>query len=52
LHIGSAKRAQELRIKLTRAFRRRLTQHQKNKKLTKTQKRLSNFPVRKYGLRA
>ena len=52
LHQGSAKRAQHLRIKLTRAFRRRLTPHQKNARLVKTQKKQSNFPLRRFGLRA
>ena len=52
LHLGSAKRAQELRVKLTRAFRRRLTSHQKNARLVKTQKKLSNFPLRRFGLKA
>jgi large subunit ribosomal protein L35e len=52
LHQGSAKRAQELRVKLTRAFRRRLTSHQKNAKLVKTQKKISNFPLRRFGLKA
>lgn len=52
LHRGSTKRAQFLRTKLTRAFRTRLTQHQKTKQILKVQKREQNFPLRKYGLRA
>lgn len=52
LHQGSAKRAIFLRRKLTRAVRRQLSLHQKNKTITKAQKRQLNFPVRKYGLRA
>ncbi len=52
LHRDSKKRPKFLREKLTRAFRRRLTTHQKNKQILKTQKKALNFPVRKYGLRA
>ncbi len=52
LHKGSGKRAIFLRSKLTRAVRRSLTLHQKTKLITKTHKVASNFPVRKYGLRA
>lgn len=51
LHQGSAKRAQFLRTKLTRAFRTRLSAHQKTKQILKVQKREQNFPLRKYGLR-
>lgn len=52
LHKNSGKRAIFLRSKLTRAIRRELTGFQKNKKITKVAKRLSNFPLRKYGLKA
>lgn len=52
LHRGSVKRAQFLRTKLTRAFRRQLTTHQKSKQIAKVQKRTQNFPTRRYGLRA
>lgn len=52
LHKGSVKRAQFLRTKLTRAFRTRLTKHQKTKQILKTQKKQQNFPLRKFGLRA
>ena len=52
LHSASAKRALFLRTKLTRAFRRQLSTHQKSKQIVKLQKRTANFPARKYGLRA
>ena len=52
LHKGSGKRALFLRSKLTRAFRRRLTPHQKSKTILKLRKRAVNFPLRKYGLKA
>ena len=52
LHKQSGKRAVFLRSKLTRAVRRRLTQHQRTKQITKVQKKQQNFPTRKYGLRA
>lgn len=52
LHQGSNKRAIFLRTKLTRAFRRNLTTHQKSKQIAKLQKRQSNFPLRKFGLKA
>jgi large subunit ribosomal protein L35e len=52
LHKGSSKRAQFLRTKLTRSFRRQLTTHQKSKQIAKIQKKATNFPTRKYGLRA
>ena len=39
LHAHSTKRAVFLRNKLTRAFRRRLTKHQKTKKIVKVQKK-------------
>ena len=39
LHEGSGKRAIFLRTKLTRAYRRRLTKHQRTKKIVKTQKK-------------
>lgn len=51
-HLGSKKRALFLRSKLTRAFRRDLTKHQKSKQIAKLAKRASNFPLRKYGLKA
>ena len=52
IHIGSTKRAIFLRTKLTRATRRQLTLHQKSKLIEKTRKKVTNFPVRKYGLKA
>jgi large subunit ribosomal protein L35e len=52
LHKDSKKRAIFLRSKLTRAYRRKLTPHQKSKKILKVQKREQNFPLRKYGLKA
>ena len=52
LHKNSKKRALFLRSKLTRAFRRKLTKHQKSKTIVKLQKKASNFPLRKYGLKA
>lgn len=52
LHAASGKRALFLRTKLTRAFRRQLSTHQKSKQITKVQKRATNFPTRRYGLRA
>ena len=52
LHKGSKKRALFLRSKLTRAFRRKLSAHQKSKKIAKQQKKEQNFPLRKYGLKA
>ena len=52
LHKNSKKRALFLRSKLTRAFRRKLTPHQKSKKIAKLQKKESNFPLRRYGLKA
>jgi len=52
LHKASGKRAIFLRSKLTRSFRRNLTTHQKSKQIAKLSKRASNFPTRKYGLRA
>ncbi len=52
LHSGSSKRALFLRSKLTRSFRRQLTTHQKSKQIAKLAKRASNFPTRKYGLKA
>ena len=52
LHQNSKKRAQFLRTKLTRAFRTRLSQHQKTKQILKVQKRQQNFPLRNFGLRA
>lgn len=48
----SGKLAQTLRNKLTRAIRRRLTLKQRNTRLVKVQKRLSHFPLRKFGLKA
>ncbi len=52
LHKNSGKRAIFLRTKLTRAFRRNLTAQQKSKQIVKVQKRQSNFPLRKFGLKA
>jgi large subunit ribosomal protein L35e len=52
LHQSSNKRALFLRTKLTRAFRRQLTTHQKSKQIAKLQKKATNFPQRKYGLKA
>jgi len=52
LHRGSKKRAVFLRSKLTRAVRRQLTTHQKSKQIVKTQKKESNFPLRRYGVKA
>jgi large subunit ribosomal protein L35e len=52
LHAGSTKRALFLRSKLTRSFRRQLTTHQKSKQIAKLAKRSSNFPTRKFGLKA
>ena len=52
LHRDSGKRAVYLRSKLTRAFRRRLSAHQKSKQIVKLQKKASNFPLRKFGLKA
>lgn len=52
VHQGSNKRAIFLRTKLTRAIRRELTPHQKNKRIAKVAKRASNFPLRRYGLKA
>ena len=52
LHKNSGKRALFLRTKLTRAFRRKLTHHQKSKQILKVKKVAVNFPLRKYGLKA
>ena len=52
LHKNSGKRALFLRSKLTRAFRRKLTHHQKSKQILKVKKVAVNFPLRKYGLKA
>ena len=52
LHANSGKRALFLRNKLTRALRRRLSKHQKNKQILKVAKRAQNFPLRKYGIKA
>eukprot|EP00178_Gracilaria_changii_P012520 TRINITY_DN35474_c0_g1_i1.p2 TRINITY_DN35474_c0_g1~~TRINITY_DN35474_c0_g1_i1.p2 ORF type:complete len:126 (+),score=13.30 TRINITY_DN35474_c0_g1_i1:27-404(+) len=52
LHAASGKRAKFLRSKLTRAVRRRLTNFQKTKQISKVTKKQLNFPVRKYGLKA
>lgn len=52
LHKNSGKRPQFLRTKLTRAYRRRLSTHQKTKQILKVQKRQENFPLRKFGLKA
>lgn len=42
----------ELRPRLTRALRRKLTKNQSEKKLLKVLKREQNFPQRKYALKA
>jgi len=42
----------DLRVKKTRAIRRQLTKHQAGLRSTRQIKRDSNFPVRKYALRA
>ncbi len=52
LHKDSGKRALFLRTKLTRAVRRELTKYQKTKSIAKIAKKESNFPLRKYGLKA
>ena len=52
LHKASNKRALFLRTKLTRAFRRQLSNQQKSKQIVKLQKRAANFPTRTYGLKA
>ena len=52
IHLGSVKRPLFLREKMTRAFRRRLTKHQKTKNILKVEKRKENFPCRRYGIKA
>ena len=52
LHKNSRKRALFLRSKLTRAVRRQLTTHQKSKQIVKLVKKASNFPLRRFGLKA
>lgn len=52
LHKDSGKRAIYLRTKLTRAIRRELTTHQKRKQIEKLRKKHTNFPQRKFGLKA
>lgn len=52
LHKHSGKRAIYLRSKLTRAIRRELTTHQKRKQIEKLRKKQTNFPQRKFGLKA
>lgn len=42
----------DLRVKKTRAIRRRLTKEQLNKKTNKTMKTLVQFPMRKYAIKA
>jgi large subunit ribosomal protein L35e len=42
----------DLRAKTTRAIRRRLTPEQQNKKTTREIKRDSNFPKRKFAVKA
>jgi len=41
----------DLRVKKTRAIRRRLTDEQKSKLTKKAQKTKTNFPVRKFALK-
>ena len=41
----------DLRVRKTRAIRRRLTRHQRGLKTLREVKRVSNFPKRKYALR-
>lgn len=52
IHKSSVKRPIFLREKLTRAYRRRLTAHQRTKQIAKVQKREQNFPLRRYGIKA
>lgn len=52
LHKSSGKRAIYLRTKLTRAVRRELSKYQKSKRIVKVVKKESNFPLRRYGLKA
>ncbi|WIA14148.1 hypothetical protein OEZ86_012670 [Tetradesmus obliquus] len=42
----------DLRVKKTRALRRRLSKEQANKKTTKEEKRLRSFPARKFAVKA
>lgn len=42
----------DLRVKKTRAIRRRLTKEQLNKKTQKGIKKLAHFPMRKYAIKA
>ncbi|BFZ57631.1 60S ribosomal protein L35, L29 [Savitreella phatthalungensis] len=42
----------DLRVRQTRAIRRRLSKNQANKVTERVHKRLSNFPQRKYAVRA
>ena len=42
----------DLRVKKTRAIRRRLTKEQLNKKTLKQTKKDAHFPLRKYAIRA
>jgi hypothetical protein len=48
----AGKLAQTLREKLTRAYRRRLTLTQRKTQLLKVVKRATNFPLRKFGIKA
>merc|ERR1711918_7387 len=52
-HYASLKYAPlDLRAKKTRAIRRRLTKHEKGLKTLRQTKRESNFPLRKYAVKA
>lgn len=42
----------DMRVKKTRAIRRRLTNEQATKKTERTIKKTASFPVRKYALKA
>merc|ERR1711933_207024 len=51
-YAGKKYKPLNLRAKKTRAIRRRLTRKQLSMKTERTQKRLANFPMRKYALAA
>ncbi len=42
----------DLRVRKTRAFRRRLTKHERSVRTLRQQKREDNFPLRKFALAA
>ncbi|KAF9907199.1 60S ribosomal protein L35, partial [Lobosporangium transversale] len=42
----------DLRVKKTRAIRRRLTKHEASRKTVKQQKKDTHFPLRKYAVKA